>query len=107
MAADVVQVTTTVPTEDAASTIGAALLDAKVVACVQVDGPVRSSYWWQGAREDAVEWRCVAKTTAALADRAVAAIVEAHPYEVPEVLVTPVTGGHQAYLAWVATTVDD
>ncbi len=31
------------------------------------------------------------------------AIISHHPYEVPEVIATPVTDGHPAYLRWVAT----
>ena len=98
------QVTTTAPSEEVAGTIAAALLDSRLAACVQVLGPMRSRYWWNGAVEESTEWLCVAKTTAANADPAVAAIVAAHPNDVPEVLVTPVTGGSPAYLDWVRHT---
>ena len=102
----VVQVTTTLPSEADATRVADALVAARLAACAQVDGPITSTYRWQGAVATATEWRCVAKTTAALADRVVAAIVERHPYDVPEVLVTPVTGGEDAYLAWVASEVE-
>lgn len=105
MPAPVVQVTTTTPSEADADRIAAALLDAGLAACVQIDGPITSRYRWQGAIEHATEWRCVAKTTAALAEPAVAAIVAAHPYDVPEVLVTVVADGHDPYLAWVGSEV--
>ena len=52
--------------------------------------------------ETAVEYVVSAKTTAAAAAAVVAAIVAAHTYDVPEVLVTPVLGGHPAYLSWIA-----
>ena len=100
------QVTTTAPDEATADAIAAALLDARLAACVQVDGPIRSRYWWDAELEAATEWRCVAKTTAAAAERAVAAVVAAHPYDVPEVLVTPVLDAHPAYADWVRATVD-
>jgi periplasmic divalent cation tolerance protein len=101
MADELVQVTTTAPDEDTANAIARTLLDQRLAACVQVDGPIRSRYWWDGAVEDSTEWRCVAKTTAALAHRAVEGIVAAHPYDVPEVLVTPVLGAHPPYAEWV------
>ena len=105
MVDDLVQVTTTVPDEDAAAAIARALLDGRLAACVQVDGPITSRYWWQGAVEESTEWRCVAKTTSAAAEPAIAAIVAAHPYDVPEVLVTPVLHAHPEYGAWVREVV--
>ena len=101
----VVQVTTTAPDETVASSIAGALLDQRLAACVQVIGPIRSRYRWEGRVEDATEWLCVAKTTDAVAAQVTAAIIAVHPYDVPEVLVSPVTGGHGAYLDWVATEV--
>jgi len=102
MAEQLVQVTTVAPDEATADAIAAALLDARLAACVQVDGPIRSRYWWDGALEDSTEWRCVAKTTAARADDVIAAIVSRHPYDVPEVLATPVLAANEAYAAWVS-----
>ena len=96
------QVTTTAPDEATADAIADALLDARLAACVQVDGPIRSRYWWDGAIDEATEWRCVAKTVASRAGEVVAAIVSVHPYDVPEVLVTAVVGAHDAYAAWVS-----
>jgi len=34
-----------------------------------------------------------------------ARLLELHPYEVPEVVVIPIVGGHQAYLDWLAEQV--
>ena len=50
--------------------------------------------------------RAVDATVSPLTDIARAADVEAwlaasHPYEVPEVVVLPITGGSAKYLAWV------
>lgn len=96
-----VQVTTVTDSREAAQQISAAVVRDKLAACGQVSGPVTSTYWWQGALESAEEWRVVFKTTAALAQATVAAVAAAHTYEVPEILVTPIVGGHAAYLAWI------
>jgi periplasmic divalent cation tolerance protein len=96
-------VLSTFPNEARAAEVGRALVDARLAACVNVIPGVRSIYRWQGAVEDATEVLAVIKTTSerleALRDR----LVELHPYEVPEVLALPVTGGHAGYLAWVAS----
>ncbi|MGQ0520186.1 MAG: divalent-cation tolerance protein CutA [Actinomycetota bacterium] len=96
-----VQVTTAAASRDEATLIADALLEARLAACVQVVGPVRSRYWWKGRIEAAEEWLCVAKTTAARAGEAVAEIGRRHSYETPEITVTPVTGGSDRYLAWI------
>ena len=101
----VVQVTTTVESEADAERLATLLLDDRLAACVQTVGPVRSRYWWKGAQETATEFVLVVKTTAAAAGDVVRAITAAHPYDVPEVLVSPVINGHQPYLDWVASEV--
>jgi periplasmic divalent cation tolerance protein len=105
VAPPVVQVSTTAPDEDTARRIADSLLTDRLAACVQVLGPMTSRYWWDGAIEQSTEWLCVAKTTADAAGRATDAIRAAHPYDVPEVLVSPVTGGSAPYLDWVAAEV--
>jgi periplasmic divalent cation tolerance protein len=99
------QVSTAVPDAAAAEAVAAALLDGELAACVQVVGPVRSHYRWEGERHADEEWLCLAKTTAALVERVTGAIIEVHPYEEPEVVATPITGGSPGYLAWVAAEV--
>lgn len=69
---------------------------------MQVVGPIASRYRWKGELTTSTEWLLLCKTTAAHADAVTGAITRAHPYDVPEVLVTPVLGGHPAYLAWLA-----
>ena len=63
--ADCCQVTTTVATQADAERIAAALVEERLAACVQVAGPIISTYRWQGAVERATEWYCHCKTTRA------------------------------------------
>lgn len=77
------------------------LVARRLVACGQVLGPVASTYRWQGAVEHAEEWLALLKTRADRADAVVAAVAEMHAYEVPEIVVLPVTGGLAAYLDWI------
>lgn len=69
---------------------------------MQVVGPITSHYRWKGELTTATEWLLLCKTVAEHADAVTDAIARAHPYDVPEVLVTPVLGGHPAYLSWLA-----
>ncbi|MBV1853669.1 divalent-cation tolerance protein CutA [Catellatospora tritici] len=101
-AGQVVQVVTTVDSRAAADVLATVTVEARAAACAQVDGPIRSTYRWQGAVESAEEWRITFKTTAAAYPRLEAIIRDNHSYDVPEILCTDVTTGHPAYLAWVA-----
>ena len=95
------QVQTTAGSREEAAAIADVLLTGRLAACVQVVGPVESRYWWRGRLESAEEWLCVAKTTRARVDTVTDAVVAAHRYETPEVVVTPIEGGSDAYLRWI------
>lgn len=94
---------TNVPSEPIAQAIARQLVEQRLVACVNVLPGVRSIYQWQGAVEEASEITLLIKTTAARYAEVEQAICSAHPYEVPEIIATPVIAGLPAYLAWVAT----
>lgn len=102
---DCIQVVTTVDTRENADKIARCLLDCRLAGCVQVDGPIASSYWWQGKVETAEEWRCVIKTTAARYAEVEREIRAAHPYEEPEILAVRAVAGSVTYLAWLADSV--
>ena len=106
MAPDVLQVQTTVPSEADGERIAAHLVDHRLAACVQVVGPIRSTYRWQGRVEEAEEWLLLAKTTAALYPTVASAIGALHPYDEPEVIALPVVAGSPGYLDWVAASVE-
>ena len=96
------QVLTTIDSEEAAERISAALVERRLAACVQVVGPISSTYRWQGEVERAREWMCVAKTTAERYPEVEAAIRELHPYDEPEIVATPIVAGSAGYLGWIS-----
>ncbi len=98
---DYVSVTTTVDSREAADRIALAVIEARVGACVQIEGPLESVYFWRGSLERAVEWRCTIKTRAGLYDRLEATVREVHPYNTPEILAHAVAAGGADYLAWI------
>jgi periplasmic divalent cation tolerance protein len=97
------QVVTTIDSPDEADRIGRELVQQRLVACFQVLGPIRSTYRWQGAVEQAEEWLCLAKTTTERYDELASVLVRLHPYDTPEIIATPIVGGHSDYLEWIAT----
>ena len=84
-----------------AQKIARALVEERLAACVNVVPGVMSVYRWQGAVEQQTELLLVIKTTSERVDALKARILELHPYELPEVVVLPIRGGHGAYLAWI------
>ena len=102
---DCVQVLCAVDTRDRAEAIAARLVADRRAACVQVLGPVASTYRWRGAVERAEEFLLIAKTTAAAYPSLERAIRALHPYEVPEITAIPVAGGAADYLAWIEAEV--
>jgi periplasmic divalent cation tolerance protein len=96
-----IQVVTTVPDEDAAERIAQALVTGRLAACVQVSGPITSTYRWQGAVETSQEWVCSVKTERAKFEAVEQAIRRLHPYDVPEIVATPIVVGSNSYLVWL------
>ena len=78
-----IQVTTTTATEGDARRIAASLVEQRMAACVQIEGPLESLYWWQGQVEQAREWRCTIKTRGSLFEAVTEAISCLHPYDCP------------------------
>lgn len=99
-----VEIRTTFGSRDAALACSTRLVEARLAACVHVDGPITSTYSWKGTVERADEWRCTCKTTRALRESCVAAILAGHPYETPQVVVV-LAEASAAYAAWVSETV--
>jgi periplasmic divalent cation tolerance protein len=78
------------------------MVTRRLAGCVQISGPIQSTYRWQGNVETAEEWMCMAKTSRVQLAAIEALLGEIHKYEVPELIATPITGGSEKYLAWLA-----
>src|SRR5262245_64888386 len=97
---DFILILTTMPDDDRAETLARTLVDERLAACVNVHGPMTSTYRWKGAVEREAERQLIIKTTsdrvAALEKR----LKEVHPYELPEFIV--VRGeASETYGTWV------
>lgn len=99
--ADYIQIITTTETEQDAQAIATALIERRLAACVQIAGPIRSTYRWKDKVETSREWQCVAKTRRDLYERVEEAIKSLHPYEVPEILAVPIVAASESYRRWI------
>ena len=86
--------------EAAAARIGRQMVEERLAACVNLLGPCRSIYRWQGAVKEADEARALFKTTPALAEALAARIAELHDYDLPAIEHWPV-GAAAAVADWV------
>jgi len=91
----------TVPSRDDGERIATALVGEQLAACVNVVGPIRSIYRWQGeiCRDD--EHLLLIKTTRARYAALEARVQVLHTYDVPEIVAVPIERGSAAYLAWI------
>jgi len=94
-------VLTNLPDRESADALAKALVEKRVAACVNLLSPCRSVYRWKGEIEREEEHPVLIKTTEAAYPALEAAIREAHPYELPEIVAVPVVRGFTAYLDWV------
>jgi periplasmic divalent cation tolerance protein len=90
---------------DAAGQFGAQLIEAQLVACVNLVPGVESIYRWTGKVEQEPEVIAVMKTTENRLEDLEAWVQEKHPYYEPEFLVLPVEAGASGYLGWARESV--
>jgi periplasmic divalent cation tolerance protein len=102
---EIVVIFCTVPAAESEA-IGRALVEGRLVACVNVV-PVHSYYRWNGEFYSEPEHLLIAKTKESMKSDVIAAIKELHSYEIPEIIVLPVMAGYAPYLAWVDNQIKD
>jgi periplasmic divalent cation tolerance protein len=101
MPAEAIQVVTTTAERKDADAIAAAVLEKRLAACVQISGPIDSSYWWNGRLETAREWTLTMKTRRDLYPQLEKLLLASHTYDQPEIIATPVVEISPGYLKWL------
>jgi periplasmic divalent cation tolerance protein len=94
---------TNLPDVASAEKLARVLVERRAAACVNVLPACRSIYRWQGAVEMAEEIPLLIKTTTANYPLIEEIVRAQHPYDVPELIATPITHGLPAYLDWLST----
>src|SRR5699024_9255503 len=95
---ETVRVETTVDSKEGAERLATLVVDGRLAACAQVSGPISSFYRWEGKVQSDDEWIVVIKTAADRLPTLTERIVEAHPYDTPEIVAAPLIGSAPAYL---------
>ncbi|MFP4143254.1 MAG: divalent-cation tolerance protein CutA [Thermoplasmata archaeon] len=96
-----IMVLTTTETEEEAEEISKTLVERELAACVQVYGPIKSTYSWGGEVTVSEEWMCFVTTKRTIFDSVESEIEEIHSYENPEIVALPVVEGSKEYLDWI------
>jgi len=94
-------VLTTVAHRADAEKLSGHLIEHRLAACVQVEGPIQSQYFWDSNLQSEEEYRLVIKTMdscwSALHDE----VLRIHPYEEPQLIRVSADGASAGYHGWV------
>ena len=101
MNSEALLVLTNLPDQNSATRIAERLIAGRLAACVNLLAPCTSIYHWEGKVESATEVPLLIKTTQQRYEAVEQCILELHPYELPEIIQVPLTGGLPAYLQWI------
>jgi periplasmic divalent cation tolerance protein len=99
---DLVIVLTTMPDDARSDELARTLVDERLAACVNVHGPMTSTYRWKGTVERDPERQIVIKTTRSRLAALESRLHALHPYEVPEFIVVAAERASDAYAGWAA-----
>jgi len=105
MSPEAIQVVTTTAERKDADALATAVLEKRLAACVQISGPIDSSYWWNGRLETASEWTVTMKTRRELYEKLEKLLLATHPYDQPEIIATPIVEISPGYLKWLCEQV--
>ena len=87
--------------DEEARRIARLAVEERLAACVNILGPCRSIYRWQGRIEEAGEVAAIFKTGADRAGALLERIAALHSYDVPAAVVWPIADALDAYAEWV------
>jgi len=102
MTQEYIQIITTTDKKQNAEKIAKTLVEKRLAGCVQILGPIVSTYWWKDNIETAEEWLCFIKSKRELYDELEKVIKEIHPYEIPEIIAISIVAGSKKYLEWLS-----
>ncbi|MDR0997206.1 MAG: divalent-cation tolerance protein CutA [Zoogloeaceae bacterium] len=94
---------TSLPDEASAFAVSEALIERRLAVCVSRLPGISSTYRWEGKIERAEEVALIIKTTQEQYPALEKAIIDLHPYDLPEILAVPVSQALPAYLTWMGT----
>jgi len=104
---DSIVILVTAGSEAEAGKIATALVEEQLAACVNILGPIRSLYRWEGKVADDREWLLLIKTRDERFAAIEARVKALHSYQVPEVIALPIMAGAKEYMRWLRESVSE
>ena len=92
---------TTLGDRASAETLANRIIDLRIAACVQLDGPIKSFYQWDGRRHRDSEYRLTIKTASDQGDVLRRCVLQHHPYDTPQYVAVLSTDVTDDYADWV------
>ncbi|MEK6682107.1 MAG: divalent-cation tolerance protein CutA [Nitrospirota bacterium] len=86
---------------DEAKKIGNALMEERLIACVNIIPQVESIFYWQEKVCNEKEALMIIKTRKSLINDIIKRVKSIHSYSVPEIIALPIISGSEDYLKWV------
>jgi periplasmic divalent cation tolerance protein len=107
METDYLIVVITAPSEEVGKKIAIHLIEKRLAACVNILPKVHSIYHWEGVINFDEEVMLLCKTGIKVFESEfIPAVKSLHPYQVPEIIATPLVAGSQDYLDWMASVLN-
>ena len=91
----------TASSDEEARKIATALVNEKLVACVNIIPKILSIYWWEGKVCQDDEVMLISKSKQSLFPAIIERVQSLHSYKVPEIISFPISEGLPEYLNWI------
>lgn len=97
----------TAPNKKTARKLARGAVQRRLAACANLIPRLDSYFRWSGKVDVATEVLLIFKTVRTQVSELERYIVEEHPYDTPEFLVLPVSGGNARYLRWLTDSTEE
>lgn len=88
-----------------AETIGKTLVEKRLAACINILGPIRSIYRWEGKVQKGREVAFLAKTTDGKVNKLIQQVRKMHSYTCPCIVALPISKGNAGFLKWIESEI--